>query len=298
MVFAYPKYSAMGREEERKKEFLAIGPFFDVKPDECPCCHGRHIVRYGHVSSNGRGRYLCKDCHKTFCGSAGTLYYRGRIGQHGIISFAGSLVLNRTVRDSAKAAGVSKNTARRYRRILLLRLRKRRKKPVLSGPSVQIDETYRTLCGRVRGRKKLRGISCQKEAIAIGTDETGKAVLNDIGCGHPSRIELRKAWDGIIDKGSTVIHDRLHGYKGALDVSKEITLNSKIPEQEARLGPVNHLCSGVKWFLRKHNGIRKENLDAYLCLYEIIHNEGPAVKAFTGWLLKGLVTGSGKLINT
>ena len=72
MVFAHPKYSAMGREEERKKEFLAIGPLFDVKPDECPCCHGRHIVRYGHASSNGRGRYLCKDCHKTFCGSAGT----------------------------------------------------------------------------------------------------------------------------------------------------------------------------------------------------------------------------------
>ena len=68
MVFAYPKYSAMGREEERKKEFLAIGPLFGVKPDECPCCHGRHIVRYGHASSNGRGRYLCKDCHKTFCG--------------------------------------------------------------------------------------------------------------------------------------------------------------------------------------------------------------------------------------
>ena len=79
MVFAYPKYSAMGREEERKKVFLAIGPLFDVKPDECPCCHGRHIVRYGHVSSNGRGRYLCKDCHKTFCGQAGTLHYRGRI---------------------------------------------------------------------------------------------------------------------------------------------------------------------------------------------------------------------------
>lgn len=128
MVFAHPKYSAMGREEERKKEFLAIGPLFDVKPDECPCCHGRHIVRYGHASSNGRGRYLCKDCHKTFCGSAGTLYYRVRIGQHGIVSFAGSLVLNRTVRDSAKAAGVSKNTERRYRRILLLRLRKRQKK--------------------------------------------------------------------------------------------------------------------------------------------------------------------------
>ena len=154
------------------------------------------------------------------------------------------------------------------------------------------------MCGRVRGRRKLRGISCQKEAIAIGTDETGKAVLKDIGFGHPSRIKLRKAWDGIIDKGSTVTHDSLHGYKGALDVSKEITVNSKIPEQEARLGPVNHLCSGVKWFLRKHNGIRKENLDAYLCLYEIIHNEGPAVKAFTGWLLEGLVTGSAKLINT
>ena len=87
--------------------------------------------------------------------------------------------------------------------------------------------------GREEERKKLRGISFQKEAIAIGTDETGKAVLKDIGFGHPSRIKLRKAWDGIIDKDSTVTHDRLHGYKGALDVSKEITVNSKIPEQEA-----------------------------------------------------------------
>ena len=75
-------------------------------------------------------------------------------------------------------------------------------------------------------------------------------------------------------------------------------VNSKIPEQEARLGPVNPLCSRLKWFLGKHNGIRKENLDAYLCLYEMIHKEDPAVKAFTGWLLEGLVTGFAKLINT
>lgn len=156
---AYLMFSARGREAEEKEKFEEVKELYDVKPDECPICHKHHIVRNGHIKSNGRGRYLCKDCGHVFCGSQNTIYFRARVGQHTRQKFVRSLFLGITVRASAKYAHVSVNTVRRCRRLLLERIQKISKKPLLKGSFVQIDETYATLSGRVANQRKLRGIS-------------------------------------------------------------------------------------------------------------------------------------------
>jgi hypothetical protein len=85
----------------------------------------------------------------------------------------------------------------------------------------------------------------------------------------------------VAKSGSIITHDTLHGYKTVFDSSnpaEEIYVNSQIPQEEEQLDHINHLCSGIQWFLQRHKGIRKANLDSYLSWYEIMHNENPSLE--------------------
>ena len=124
-----------------------------------------------------------------------------------------SFVLSTTVEASAKSVSVSKNMAMRYRRILLRFVEKADEKSVLSGKEVHVDETYVTLYGLV-AEKKMKGISSQKEGIAIGTNSDNRIYLKDIGAGHPISSFPKKTWQGYIAYGSRIAHDSLHGYRG------------------------------------------------------------------------------------
>jgi transposase-like protein len=253
--------------------------------------HSKSIRRYGFIPSNHRRRYQCKECHRTFAWSYGTIYYRGRLDQREVRTLLDSIVLSTSVIASAKEASVSKNTAMRYRRILLGFVEKADKKPVLSKDGVQVDETYLTLYGMI-GNNPKKGIFDQKEGIAIGTDATNKVCLKDIGPGHPTSKTLKDAWEGKIAEGSTLTHDSLHGYQLAFESSnprKENWINLLKPEEEKALDHINQLCSGVKWFLRKHHGIRKANLDSYLCWYEILFNLDPSEGEFENMVLGSIL---------
>lgn len=45
---------------------LGMAPVNEQLPDRpsCPYCGGSHVIKYGH--KNGKQRFLCKDCQKTF----------------------------------------------------------------------------------------------------------------------------------------------------------------------------------------------------------------------------------------
>lgn len=284
----YPRLSARGRHSADAAREEELEDIYDRCPEKCPYCHGQRFRRYGYVGSNRRRRYQCLGCGHTFSGSVGTVYYRGRLDQREVRLLADMLVSDTTVIGSAKAAGVSRNTAMRYRRLLLGLAEKADRKPVLSGKDVQVDETYRTLYGMIGKERKLRGISHQKEAVCIGTDASGALFLRDLGPGHPDTAALSEAWRGKVGKGSTVTHDGLRGYRTVFDGAEpkeEVVVRSQIPEEEKRLDHVNHLCSGVQWFLEKHRGIRKKNLESYLSWYELLYNADPSAERFEEMVL-------------
>lgn len=49
---------------------------------ECPHCSSEHIVRFGKY--NGRQRYRCKCCNKTFTDTTNIILYRTRKGDEWI----------------------------------------------------------------------------------------------------------------------------------------------------------------------------------------------------------------------
>lgn len=231
-------FSALGRYEYGRRRDESIKVIYDPEPAECPHCHSKRFIRYGHVGSNRRERYLCKDCRRTFVSSEGTAYYRGRLGQHDVRNLLDLLNADTTLKGGAKRAHVNKNTSLRYRHMLLRFMKNAGRKPVLSG-KVEIDETYRGRSGRTR--------------------------------------------KGRIKEGSTFVHDSLHGYKGLFSPSDgrtEVWVKSKVPEQETMLSDLNKVCSGLKWFLRKHLGIKKRYLKYYLAWYEFVQNFSPTNTEF------------------
>lgn len=231
-------FSALGRYEYGRRRDESIKVIYDPEPAECPHCHSKRFIRYGHVGSNRRERYLCKDCRRTFVSSEGTVYYRGRLGQHDVRNLLDLLNAGTTIKGAAGRAHINKNTSLRYRHMLLRFMKNASRKPVLSG-KVEIDETYRGRSGR-----------------------TGK---------------------GRIKEGSTVVHDSFHGYKGLFSPSDgrtEVWVKSKVPEQETMLSDLNKACSGLKWFLRKHRGIKKRYLKYYLAWYEFVQNFSPTNTEF------------------
>ena len=149
-------FSALGRYEYGRRRDESIKVIYDPEPAECPHCHSKWFIRYGHVGSNRRERYLCKDCRRTFVSSEGTIYYRGRLGQHDVRNLLDLLNAGTTLKGAAGRAHINKNTSLRYRHMLLRFMKNASRKPVLSG-KVEIDETYRGRSGRTRRRRESRG---------------------------------------------------------------------------------------------------------------------------------------------
>ena len=59
----------------------SIATYMEGKFDNgitCPHCGGRLIVKNG-INANGRQRYLCKDCHKSFVETSGTVLWHSHL---------------------------------------------------------------------------------------------------------------------------------------------------------------------------------------------------------------------------
>lgn len=75
----------------------------------CPRCGSVTIVKNGH--KDGRQRYLCKDCRKTFGDTYGTLFYHSRLPAVTWEKLISLVLFNRSVRAIARNLNIHRNTA-------------------------------------------------------------------------------------------------------------------------------------------------------------------------------------------
>ena len=108
---------------------------FIAKP-ECPHCKASHIKRHG--KPNGRQRYRCKACSKTFMCTINTPFFRLRKVEEWLPYFK-CMLDSLTIRKSARRCNMSIKTAFKWRHCFLA-LPNREKAERLSG-IVEIDET-------------------------------------------------------------------------------------------------------------------------------------------------------------
>jgi transposase-like protein len=73
-----------------------------------------NIRRHGTYGSRGRRRYACKTCGKTFSETKGTAFYNLRRSMDTILQALAMLVERDSIRGTARAMGVKKDTVSRW----------------------------------------------------------------------------------------------------------------------------------------------------------------------------------------
>lgn len=74
----------------------------------CPHCGSATIVKTG--TKNGRQRYRCKDCHKTFSDTTGTLHQHSKLTKAQWLGLIKGIILNLSIRKIADDIGASAQT--------------------------------------------------------------------------------------------------------------------------------------------------------------------------------------------
>lgn len=87
----------------------------DLDTVVCPHCDSVKSIKHG--TRNGRQRYLCKDCGKTFGDTNGTVVFRSKLSVGKWIEFIKLTLQGESCRTIAKELGINKQTAlhNRYR---------------------------------------------------------------------------------------------------------------------------------------------------------------------------------------
>ena len=155
---------------------------------ECPHCSSEHVVRFGRY--NGRQRYRCKCCNKTFTDTTNTVLYRTRKGDewNEWITLVDYMLKGYSLRKSAEIVGVTWVTLFYWRHKLLNTL-KQLDFEQFQG-IVEVDETYflysysqkgqrGIIDGMPRkrgGKSKHRGISHEQVCVLVARDRTKATV--------------------------------------------------------------------------------------------------------------------------
>ena len=81
----------------------------DLDTVVCPHCGSVKSIKHG--TRNGRQRYLCKDCGKTFGDTNGTVAFRSKLSVGKWIEFIKLTLQGESCRTIAKELGINKQTA-------------------------------------------------------------------------------------------------------------------------------------------------------------------------------------------
>ncbi|WP_442920761.1 IS1595 family transposase, partial [Massilia sp. DD77] len=149
-------------------------------PDPCcPSCQAQRSYRHGH--SRGLQRYRCRACGRTFTALSGTPLSRLR-HRAKWLDYLGNMLDAKSVRASAKAVEVHRNTSFRWRHRFLALVKHDR--PERLAGIAEADELF--LLESQKGSRKLdrparrrggvaatRGISREHVCVLVARDRTG-----------------------------------------------------------------------------------------------------------------------------
>lgn len=179
------------------------------RPD-CPYCGDVHVVKFGH--RNGKQRFLCRRCERTFMHSTNTLMAKSHYGQSVWADFIRDTLCGDSLDDSSHKYGFSHQTAFNMRHKVLMALQNlTESNPVLLSGIIEFDETFVLDCykgarvpeeagrkARKHGAKAAkRGISNEYIAICTGVQRDGDAIAATVNRAKPSAEELGEIFGDI-----------------------------------------------------------------------------------------------------
>jgi transposase-like protein len=278
--------------DERPAAALAVtaAPLSDGSPGEallckvgrqriaaagCPHCGGDDVCSWGRA--NGKPRYRCGSCRKTFNALTGTplagLHYSDRWADQ-----AQALIAGETLAKAAARCRIDPTTAYRWRHRFLAALQTDKPKQ-LSG-IVEADETFvleshkgkRFGLGRKSrrrgGKASKRGLSDEQIPVIVARDRSGATF--DAILPQMDAASIAAALGGVISRSAELCCD---GGAGITAFARRACTRVHIlpapgsPKPEApqfHINNVNAYHGRLKEWLRRFHGVATSNLENYL----------------------------------
>ena len=262
----------------------------------CPRCHCSDYIKYGH-GKNGVQRYRCRICDEAFNSVSSSLFFASKINLDAWFVFIECILNQTSVKAASMTAKISIPTGYYWLSKIFRAIRNYQETILLTG-EVYFDETYisvnESIIARHEDGTEYKGLSRNKMCIAVGKDKISSFALI-CGRARPHRKAIYKICKEHISSDAIFISDDDNSHMMTIRKMKlthEI-YHSDTPEAYEKLEPIDQYCSRLKKFLRKHMGLRTNNLDDYLNLFVFIDNmkgESPDLYKATKELLSMLIS--------
>jgi transposase-like protein len=259
-------------EARRCRMKIGFGTFDEAAAEyrprpACPSC-GAESVKDG-ISTSGRQRFLCTECHLRFDSLSQTIFDNCKKDLPTWVKFVECMTWNVQVEAAAEICGISHKTAFEWRHRIFATVDDYQDKIVLKG-RIWIDEVYISDTDLTKGYESSikRGLSKQQICIAVAIDEHKNAVAVEIGHGKPSAKRLKAGLLSHIERGSVVVHDMEKAHLKLIEAAgcdhEAYKADCADPVYLECMSLVNNLCSWLKRYLWRYVGMRPVNLQSYL----------------------------------
>ena len=254
-----------------------------VIPD-CPHCSSSKVIRFG--MKNGKQRYYCKECSKTFLPTTNTVMFMSHFDKTIWQEMLQDTLDGQALAYSEKRLGISHQVAFNMRHKLLLAFQDvRENDPVVLSDVSELDETFVLDCykgkklpsevnrkSRKHGAKAVkRGISNEYVCICTGVQRKGNVIVESVNRAKPTSEELAQIFSGHIGNGTLAITDGLRSYN-VLETIANCTVVD-INHEEGRgmfnLNTANSLHSYIKATYNHYRGVATKYLNRYNALFSI-----------------------------
>lgn len=253
----------------------------------CPHCGEDSISRNGKY--NGKQRYICKSCRKSFTDFTNSAIYKSRSSLEKWYKYAKCMIAGYSIRKSAQIVGINIATSFFWRHKILDCLKAFNGIGHVDGV-VEADEIFfaesfkgtkpskMTRESRHRGSQvKKRGISHEQVCVATAIDRQGNLIMELLCKGRMTSNNLNKLYDGRIGENSIICIDSHKSYnKFARDLSLD---HKRIPSGKHKEGiyhiqHINSIHSKLKRWMRTFNGVSTKYLSSYMCWFKWIELSG------------------------
>jgi transposase-like protein len=247
----------------------------------CVYCGFTNVTRNGH-SKEGRQRYYCKDCHKSFCDTSATPLFHCRKPDKWL-EFIECTLLGMSLRDSSERIGVNYVNLFYWRHKIFAALEDIQAES-LEG-IVEADETFflesskgkKSLERKPRkrgGAAKKRGLSNEQICVLVARDRNKNTIYKIIGRGRPSKAEIENGLSDKITDGSILCSDCLRAYTSYSHTHDlkhyRFKSDGKRTKGIYHIQNVNSYHSRLKSWLAHFKGVATKYLNGYLALFNFL----------------------------
>ena len=272
-IITFSSYAKNLTQEVRESRF--------AKDKVCPHCSSELVVRNGKY--NGKQRYKCKSCKKTFSDFTYSPVAHTKKPIDKWLEYSKCMIMGYSIRKSAKAVDINIATSFFWRHKILEAIKTYMGFGSVEG-IIEADETFFDISYKgnhkksktfimprephERGEKaEKRGISKEKVCVACAIDRSGNIIMDLICLGRMTHKELGEFYNGHVENSSIFCTDSHKSYikfAQGLGLDHKQVKSGHHTEGLYHIQHINALHSKLKKWIKDFNGVSTKYLSNYL----------------------------------